>query len=217
MQDDDGRLPDAEAIDPQALLAPETAEDEAAALRRKLIRRSLVAGGLVAILAVGLVWLQFGEERGAPALPKTEVPPVAIAPPPPAPVASEPAPVAEAPAEQPAPPAEPQPEPPTPPSTAVPPAPEPAPPAAAAPQPPAEPVVPFLPSRGYRVQVGVFKDLDNARQLQQRLLDAGLPVTIETRVQLGPFATRKEAEEARAKLRALGLEQGLLVPPTPRK
>lgn len=214
---DDERPGDApEAIDAGALLTPESAADDAvddaATLRRKLIRRSLVAGALVALLAVGLVWLQFGGED-APPPPAPVTPPTAIVPPEPAPVEAAPAPVAQAPAEEPAPlPAEA-------PAVAAPaeppaaPLPVPAPEPAAAPAPPAEPVTPLLPSRGYRVQVGVFKDIDNARQLQQRLLAAGLPVTIETRVQVGPFATRKEAERARAKLRELGLEQGLLVPP----
>jgi DedD protein len=40
----------------------------------------------------------------------------------------------------------------------------------------------------------------------------GVPSTLETRVQVGPFKTRQEAEAAQAKLKALGIES-LLVPP----
>jgi DedD protein len=41
---------------------------------------------------------------------------------------------------------------------------------------------------------------------------SGVPSTLETRVQVGPFRTRQEAEAAQAKLKQLGVET-ILVPP----
>jgi len=41
---------------------------------------------------------------------------------------------------------------------------------------------------------------------------SGVPSTLETRVQVGPFRTRHEAELAQAKLKELGVE-AILVPP----
>lgn len=40
----------------------------------------------------------------------------------------------------------------------------------------------------------------------------GIPATIEARVQVGPFKTKTEAEAARSKLTALGIETVLLPP-----
>ncbi|MFT3847873.1 MAG: SPOR domain-containing protein [Propionivibrio sp.] len=65
---------------------------------------------------------------------------------------------------------------------------------------------------GYAVQAGVFADPRRAEELQARLVQEGVPATIEARVQVGPFKTRAEAEAARAKLRALGVESVLLPP-----
>ena len=44
------------------------------------------------------------------------------------------------------------------------------------------------------------------------MVEAGIPATIEARVQVGPFKTRAEANAARAKLNALGIESVLLPP-----
>ncbi|HYN27309.1 MAG TPA: SPOR domain-containing protein, partial [Burkholderiales bacterium] len=46
----------------------------------------------------------------------------------------------------------------------------------------------------YVVQVGVFMSPANAQALHQQLLKAGIPAHTETRVQLGPFQDRREAE-----------------------
>lgn len=65
---------------------------------------------------------------------------------------------------------------------------------------------------GYALQAGVFSDPHRAEELQARLMQEGVPATIESRVQVGPFKTRAEAEAARAKLTALGIETVLLPP-----
>lgn len=51
----------------------------------------------------------------------------------------------------------------------------------------------------------------NAEKLRQKMQAQGVPVVVEARVHVGPFATRAEADEARAKLKALGVEESVLV------
>lgn len=84
----------------------------------------------------------------------------------------------------------------------------------AAPSAAAEAVPPAPPRlfSGYALQAGVFADPHRAEELQARLVQEGVPATIEARVQVGPFKTRAEAEAARAKLTALGVESVLLAP-----
>jgi DedD protein len=65
-------------------------------------------------------------------------------------------------------------------------------------------------SRQYVVQMGVFNNVANAEELHAKLQLAGIPSQIEARVQVGPFASRQEAEAAREKLHALGMETGIL-------
>ncbi|MBK9444761.1 MAG: SPOR domain-containing protein [Betaproteobacteria bacterium] len=65
---------------------------------------------------------------------------------------------------------------------------------------------------GFAVQAGVFADAQRAEELRAMLTLNGIPSTLEARVQVGPFKTREEAEAARQKLKALGIE-GLLLPP----
>ncbi|MFC5301665.1 SPOR domain-containing protein [Azospira restricta] len=83
--------------------------------------------------------------------------------------------------------------------------------ATAAPLPPAPPAPPRLFS-GYAVQAGVFADVQHAEELRAKLTLNGIPSTLEARVQVGPFKTREEAEAARQKLKALGID-GILLPP----
>jgi len=64
--------------------------------------------------------------------------------------------------------------------------------------------------RQYVVQMGVFNNVANAEELRAKLELAGIPTQIEARVQVGPFATRQEVDAAREKLRALGMEEGIL-------
>jgi len=58
------------------------------------------------------------------------------------------------------------------------------------------------------VQLGVFNNVANAEELRAKLELNGIPSQIEARVQVGPFGSRQEAEEARQKLSGLGLEPG---------
>lgn len=59
-------------------------------------------------------------------------------------------------------------------------------------------------SVGYNVQLGLFNNLENAQKLIAELKSKGIEVQSETRVHLAPFRTRAEAEQAVAKLRAMG-------------
>lgn len=63
----------------------------------------------------------------------------------------------------------------------------------------------------YLLRVGIFSDPERARELVERLNRQGIHAHMETRVHLGPFANRQEAEKAQADLRRLGL-QGVLTP-----
>jgi DedD protein len=65
---------------------------------------------------------------------------------------------------------------------------------------------------GFLLQAGVFTSVQRAEELHARLTLSGVPSTLETRVQVGPFRTRQEAEAAQAKLKELGVET-ILVPP----
>ncbi len=63
----------------------------------------------------------------------------------------------------------------------------------------------------YVIQAGVFTSSANARALRDRLEKAGIRAKVETRVQLGPYQDRSEAEHALARLRELGVD-AVLVP-----
>ena len=86
-----------------------------------------------------------------------------------------------------------------------------------------EPVAPPQPSSqqqptpprlfsGFAVQAGVFSDPRRAEELHARLTLEGIPSTIEARVQAGPFKSREEAEAARVKMKALGIDAVMLMP-----
>ncbi len=77
----------------------------------------------------------------------------------------------------------------------------PAPPPAADPLPQAQPGVS---GKGYVVQLGVFSNPDNARELVTKLNKQGIRAHMEARVQLGPFLNRQEAEKAQIEMRKLG-------------
>ena len=64
---------------------------------------------------------------------------------------------------------------------------------------------------GYLVQAGVFTSSANAQSLQQKLAKAGIRAKVETRVQLGPYKDKREAEQALAKLKKLGVN-AVMVP-----
>jgi DedD protein len=66
--------------------------------------------------------------------------------------------------------------------------------------------VPTLQAReGFVVQLGVFTTVENAQALEAKLKEQGIPVFLETRVVVGPFRDRAEAEAAHRKLKALGV------------
>ena len=79
---------------------------------------------------------------------------------------------------------------------------------AAAPSKAVEPSAP----KGYLVQVGVFTTSENARALQAKLAQKGIPSFIETRVVVGPFKDRAEADAVNKQLQEMGL-QGVVVTP----
>lgn len=66
-------------------------------------------------------------------------------------------------------------------------------------------------ARQYLFQLGVFNNTANAEELRAKLTLAGIPAVLETRVQAGPFRTRKEADDARKKLVELDMQPGPIV------
>jgi cell division protein FtsN len=60
--------------------------------------------------------------------------------------------------------------------------------------------------KGFVVQTGVFSSHENAVALQGKLQEQGIPSFLETRVVVGPFRSRAEADAATKRLRALGLK-----------
>ena len=56
------------------------------------------------------------------------------------------------------------------------------------------------------VQLGVFSSPARAEELVRRLKEKGIRARTETRVHLGPFLDRQEAEKAQAEMRRLGLD-----------
>jgi DedD protein len=63
-----------------------------------------------------------------------------------------------------------------------------------------------LPASGYTFQSGVFADTQRAEDVHARLVLEGIPATLETRVVVGPFKNRNEAEAARVRMQALGID-----------
>lgn len=59
--------------------------------------------------------------------------------------------------------------------------------------------------KAYAVQLGVFSNPTNAIQLQEKLAQHGIKSYTETRVHVGPFTDKAEADQAMAKIRALGI------------
>jgi len=75
------------------------------------------------------------------------------------------------------------------------------------------------PSASYFVQIGVFSDPDNVKQMQDKLSEKGLKTRTEsietakgkkTRLRVGPFADKKDAETALEKVKSLSLT-GMIV------
>ncbi len=75
--------------------------------------------------------------------------------------------------------------------------------------------------RGYGVSVGLFAVVANAERARARLVAAGLPVLSDpvesargplTRVRVGPFESRAQAQAAAEQVRALGLDARVYAP-----
>jgi len=75
--------------------------------------------------------------------------------------------------------------------------------------------------RGFGVNVGMFAVASNAKRAKARLAEAGLPVLDDpvesargplTRIRVGPFEQREQAEAAARTVRALGLEARVYAP-----
>jgi len=67
-------------------------------------------------------------------------------------------------------------------------------------------------AQGYVLQFGFFSSVASAEALKARLAQAGVPSQIETRLIVGPFADRREALAAQARLREKGVDSGMLLP-----
>ena len=68
----------------------------------------------------------------------------------------------------------------------------------------------LVPGKAYMIQVGVFTSPANAQALQKQLHRAGIEAHLETRVQLGPFKDRREADKAFARAKQLGINAVLV-------
>lgn len=66
-------------------------------------------------------------------------------------------------------------------------------------------VEPAPAAKGYVVQLGLFSNPENALQLQKRLAEHGIKSYTETRLNVGPFQSKSEADQAMAKIRTLGI------------
>ena len=75
--------------------------------------------------------------------------------------------------------------------------------------PPAEKTASNL-GRAYLVQVGVFTSQANAQALQKQLQRAGIEAHLETRVQIGPFKDKREADKALVRAKKLGINAVLV-------
>jgi DedD protein len=64
--------------------------------------------------------------------------------------------------------------------------------------------------KAYMIQVGVFTSPANAQALQKQLKRAGIEAHLETRVQLGPFKDKRDAEKALVRAKKLGINAVLV-------
>lgn len=73
----------------------------------------------------------------------------------------------------------------------------------------AEPAL-LVPGKAYLVQIGIFNSPANAQALQKQLRRAGIEAHLETRVQIGPFKDKRDADKALARARKLGIDAVLV-------
>jgi len=64
---------------------------------------------------------------------------------------------------------------------------------------------------GYFVQLGVFDDTDNTGRVFDNAVALGLPAHVQSRVMVGPFRNKREAEAARDRLK--NIAEGVVLPP----
>lgn len=67
------------------------------------------------------------------------------------------------------------------------------------------------PPSGPTLQTSFLPDWRRAEELQAGLAQAGIPASVETRLQVGPFRTRSEAEAARREIQKRGVD-AVIVP-----
>ncbi|NCS66322.1 MAG: hypothetical protein AUJ86_00115 [Hydrogenophilaceae bacterium CG1_02_62_390] len=196
-------------------MAEDSAHEDSADIRGKVFVRLGIAATVTALALAALWWLDRGGKP--PAKPATPAA-IVVAPPRTPPEITKPA---EAPQPVPAPEIQAS----EPPLPAVPPPPavhlaphQAAPQAnratAPAPQaikPAVSTPVPTAADGRYAIQVGVFADPTHAQALVDRLTAQGIHAHLETRVQVGPYANRAEADKAQAVLKKLGIT-GLITP-----
>ena len=68
----------------------------------------------------------------------------------------------------------------------------------------------MVPGKAYMVQVGVFSLPANAQALQKQLQREGFESHLETRVQLGPFKNKRDADKALARAKKLDINAVLI-------
>lgn len=79
------------------------------------------------------------------------------------------------------------------------------------PKPAEPPPKPVSLTDGYFVQLGVFNSTDNAGKLLENVSSAGMSAHLQTRVVVGPFRNKREAEAARKRLKDIA--EGTVLPP----
>lgn len=198
-------------------MAEESLQEDGNDIRRRALIRLGIAALVTSAALAGLWWLdQSGKQDTSktppPPKPIVTAPPNALAPldtqPPETAVETTPpdAPPTPEVGKLPPTPPEPQPAAPATKSAAAPAKPAPIPSTRPAPTKPAGPAAQAPAAAGnFVVQLGVFGNMDNAKELVERLTKLGIKTQTETRVQVGPFLNRAEAEKAQAEMRKLGL------------
>jgi DedD protein len=68
----------------------------------------------------------------------------------------------------------------------------------------------LVPGQAYMIQVGVFTSPANAQALHKQLQRAGIGAHLETRVLLGPFKDKRDADRALARTKKLGINAVLV-------
>lgn len=93
---------------------------------------------------------------------------------------------------------------------------------AASTKPETRPVKPVDVKQGFVVQIGAFKDADNAQQIAVRMKEAKLPVYTDniatktgnvTRVRVGPFNRKEQADAALAQVKLAGADGKIVLLP----